>query len=106
MEADRDDAARLRQSLDDADGAATRPEGTASGGAQCVIGKVASGSTASAFWTMTAQVVAGAEVDGGSGTLADAGYTFKAYNLGATAPSIGTPYLCTFTPYRWTFRNG
>jgi len=101
-----DDAERLRRARREAEAEATRPPGTSSGGAPCVVGKVTSGSTVGGFWTLAAQTILGAEADGGAGSLSDAGWSFKALNLGATAPPTGTVLLCTFTPFRWTFRYG
>jgi len=101
-----DDASRLRISRQAASDASTRTRSDSSRGAPCQVGKVISGSAASpSFFGMEAYSVTGAEVEGGTGTLTDAGAAFVALNLGSAIPVAGTTMvLCTFTDFRWTFR--
>lgn len=74
----------------------------------CCVAKVISGTTAGqSYFTMEIQAVTGTEADGSAGVLtALTNCRFKACNLGATAPAVGTALICHRTSYRWVFRNG
>jgi hypothetical protein len=102
-----DDAERLRILQSASDDASTRPGRTATAGAPCKVAKVSGGSASGLkFFTMIEQLVTGAEVEGGAGTLTPVASnpTFEAINLGSAVPSVGQAVICTGTDYRWVFR--
>jgi hypothetical protein len=102
-----DESERLRGRQDDSDRAATRRDRSTSSGASCFVGKVvsASGPVTLGYFKVRRQILTGTEVEGGTGTLADApGSNSIALNLGIAVPPSGTYVLITSTDYRWAFR--
>lgn len=101
-----DDASRLRILRSASDLDSTRPLGDCAIGAPCRVGKVltSAGPASPGFFKCEAYDLTGAEVEGGAGTLTDAGYFFLAMNLGTSIPPATTPILFHFVPYRWAFR--
>jgi hypothetical protein len=103
-----DDAARLRAARSASDAKASRPPGSASRGAPCMVAQTKTVTTyptaAGKYFACAPVDVTGAETEGGSGTFTVATTTFYALNLGTAIPVTGTNVLVTFVDNRWTFR--
>lgn len=106
-DADFDDASRLRAARDTSDNTATRRRRTGTAGSPSVVAKVVTvtGAASPSYFKMQGQVLLGAEVEGGAGTLSNnTAATFMAMNLGTVKPPATTALICTFVDYRWAFR--
>lgn len=101
-----DEAARLRDRLQESYRAYTRRPGAVRPSRVRVaeVTGVGGGGGPNRYFTVTAKDVSGAETEGGAGTLTAAGYTFKALNLGTTAPALAVHVICTYVEDRWVFR--
>lgn len=106
---DGEDAEQLRGEDDDWSDEATRGEQPGNLGEAVLVGRTTRVGTyptaAGAYYAVRPQVVGGAEVEGGTATLANAtNGVIYALNLGTTIPPEGTYVICTFIGSRWIFR--
>lgn len=103
-----DDAKRLRLRGDAINDDLSRQDVDPAIGAPSLVAKTTTLSayptSAKCFFACVPQVLLGAEVEGGAGSLTPGDSTFFALNLGGTAPPVGTQILATFVGNRWVFR--
>lgn len=108
MQAQADDAFRLRLEGTSLIDALSQLKGDPSLGMPCLVARTKAISryptTAQAFYACGSISVLGAEVEGASGTLSVGPATFLALNLGSAVPPVGSNLLVTFVENRWVFR--